>query len=136
VDQAGGIEPVHRGPPVGAVTDVAGDATLPGDADQRGHEAVVALAVHRRSESQADHAHVLLGVAEGELLKLSGLAEAAAQALRRRDVPNPAAALAAEAGVVAFKLGFEKWIGSDSSGSLAGDIRATRDALVSLAAGS
>lgn len=63
---------------------------------------------------------------ERELLKLATLAAAAADALRRRGVPDPAASLAAETGVTIFKLGFEKWIADASSGDLA---RCIRDAL-------
>ncbi len=47
---------------------------------------------------------------ERELSKLASLASAASNALRRRGVPEPTASLAAEAGVAAFKVGFERWI--------------------------
>ena len=47
---------------------------------------------------------------ERELAKLAALASAAAHALRRRGIRDPAASLAAEAGVVAFKVGFESWV--------------------------
>jgi AcrR family transcriptional regulator len=47
---------------------------------------------------------------ERELGKLASLAAAAAAALRRRGVAEPAASLAAEAGVAAFKVGFERWV--------------------------
>lgn len=47
---------------------------------------------------------------ERELSKLASLASAASAALRRRGCPEPAASLAAEAGVAAFKVGFEQWI--------------------------
>ena len=50
--QAGGVGAVHRRPPVGAVTHVTGHAPLTGDADESGHEPVVAVAVHRRCEAQ------------------------------------------------------------------------------------
>jgi hypothetical protein len=46
-----GIEPVHGGPAVGPVADVAGDALVAGDADQGRHEAVVAVAVIGRRKS-------------------------------------------------------------------------------------
>ena len=45
-EQARGVEAVHGRPAVGAVADVAGDALVAGDADDRRHEAVVAVAVH------------------------------------------------------------------------------------------
>ena len=50
--QARGVGAVHRGPPVRAVTHVSGDTSLAGDADERGHEPVVAVAMHRRREAQ------------------------------------------------------------------------------------
>lgn len=51
---------------------------------------------------------------ERELIKLATLAAATADALRRRGVPDPAAELAAEAGVAVFRISFERWIaGSD-----------------------
>jgi AcrR family transcriptional regulator len=47
---------------------------------------------------------------ERELSKHASLASAIAGALRQRGVTEPAASLAAEAGIAAFKVGFERWI--------------------------
>jgi AcrR family transcriptional regulator len=47
---------------------------------------------------------------ERELLKLAGLAATVAAALRARDVPEPAATLAAESGVTVFGVAFGTWI--------------------------
>jgi AcrR family transcriptional regulator len=47
---------------------------------------------------------------ERELAKLASMASATAEALRDRGVPEPTASLAAEAGVAAFKVGFQRWI--------------------------
>ena len=47
---------------------------------------------------------------ERELIKLATLASALADALRRRGVTDPAASLAAEAGIAVFKIAFERWI--------------------------
>jgi len=44
-----------------------------------------------------------------ELIKLAALAVALADALRARGVPDPAASLAAEAGVAVFKIAFQRW---------------------------
>jgi AcrR family transcriptional regulator len=53
---------------------------------------------------------------ERELIKMASLASAMANALRQRGVKDQTAALAAEAGVAVFKIGFERWIkGSDRS---------------------
>ncbi|THG33379.1 TetR/AcrR family transcriptional regulator [Naasia lichenicola] len=54
---------------------------------------------------------------ERELLKLAALAAAAAHALRDRGVGEPTASLAAEAGVAVFKIGFERWIADEPTGS-------------------
>ncbi|MEU9888945.1 helix-turn-helix domain-containing protein [Sphaerisporangium sp. NPDC051017] len=48
---------------------------------------------------------------ERELIKLATLASALAGALRLRGVPDPAASLAAEAGIAVFRVAFERWIG-------------------------
>ena len=47
---------------------------------------------------------------ERELLKLANLGTAAAEALRRRGVPDLTARLAAETGVTIFSAGFERWL--------------------------
>jgi AcrR family transcriptional regulator len=48
---------------------------------------------------------------ERELLKLAALAAALAGALRRRGVSDPAASLAAEAGIAVLRVAFERWVG-------------------------
>ena len=50
------------------------------------------------------------GLRERELLKLSALSRALAQALRSRGVAALTSNLAAEAGVTVFKVAFERWI--------------------------
>jgi hypothetical protein len=47
---------------------------------------------------------------ERELIKMATLARALADGLRRRSVPEPDATLAAEAGVVAFRVAFGRWV--------------------------
>jgi AcrR family transcriptional regulator len=47
---------------------------------------------------------------ERELIKLAAMAAAVAGALRDRGIPEPAASLAAEAGVAVFKVAFARWI--------------------------
>ncbi|MBO1754723.1 TetR/AcrR family transcriptional regulator [Allobranchiibius sp. CTAmp26] len=46
---------------------------------------------------------------ERELIKLASLGSAMAATLRERGVADPAASLAAEAGVAVFKIAFERW---------------------------
>jgi AcrR family transcriptional regulator len=50
---------------------------------------------------------------ERELIKMATLAAALAGGLRRRGVPEPDASLAAEAGVVVFRVTFGRWAGPD-----------------------
>ena len=46
---------------------------------------------------------------ERELIKLASLSAALAEVLRNRGTEDPAATLAAEAGITVFKLAFERW---------------------------
>ncbi len=48
---------------------------------------------------------------ERELVKLVGFAAAGAEALRARGVADPAATLAAEAGIAVLRVAFEEWAG-------------------------
>ena len=61
---------------------------------------------------------------ERELIKLASLAGALAGALRRRGVGEPAASLAAEAGIAVFKVAFQEWAVEHRQPSLAGAVRA------------
>ena len=47
---------------------------------------------------------------ERELIKLASLGAALADALRQRGIGDPAAGLAAEAGVAVFRIAFERWV--------------------------
>jgi AcrR family transcriptional regulator len=47
---------------------------------------------------------------ERELIKLASLVDAVTSALGRRGVGDPAAALAAEAGIAVFRVGFGRWV--------------------------
>jgi len=47
---------------------------------------------------------------ERELIKLTTLAAALAETLRRRGIREPAASLTAEAGIAVFRIAFERWI--------------------------
>ena len=60
---------------------------------------------------------------ERELLKLATLSGAVAEALRRRGATDLAASLTADTGVTMFKIGFELWIGDDSTGDFPQCIR-------------
>jgi AcrR family transcriptional regulator len=72
---------------------------------------------------------------ERELIKLASLASALAGALRRRGVGEPAASLAAEAGIAVFRVAFERWINETSPRDLPQLIRESLAELKAVTAG-
>lgn len=73
---------------------------------------------------------------ERELLKLAALTTAVKTALHARGVEEPDASLAAEAGIAAFKVGFERWLQPKPTPELHGfaaHIRAAIEALRAIA---
>ena len=72
---------------------------------------------------------------ERELIKLASLAAALAEALRRRGVKDPAASLAAEAGIAIFRIAFERWIEEGGEGDLPQIIRESLEQLKAVTAG-
>jgi AcrR family transcriptional regulator len=72
---------------------------------------------------------------ERELIKLASLATAIGEALRRRGVREPAASLAAEAGITIFKRAFESWVGHGEKRDLAYHVRAAHAELKGVVAG-
>ena len=73
-------------------------------------------------------------IQERELIKLASLAVAVTKALHARGVSEPAASLAAEAGIAVFKIGFERWVSERKPRDLAAHIRTAVDALKAIAA--
>jgi AcrR family transcriptional regulator len=71
---------------------------------------------------------------ERELIKLASLAAALADALRARGVDDPAAGLAAEAGIAVFKIAFARWVGEDDRPDLPRLIRESLDELAAVTA--
>jgi AcrR family transcriptional regulator len=69
------------------------------------------------------------GLQERELLKMASLAAAMAEALRRRNVPDPAATLAAEAGILAFRTAFARWVSAPEDQDLSQLIDASLEQL-------
>lgn len=69
---------------------------------------------------------------ERELIKLASLATAMSSALLARGVVEPAASLAAEAGIAAFKIGFQRWLGEKKPHDFAGHVHAAMDTLRAL----
>jgi hypothetical protein len=66
---------------------------------------------------------------ERDALKSVGLAAAMTRALVERGVPDPAAALAGELGVLAFKRGYAAWAAGEPKADLATHTRAALDEL-------
>jgi AcrR family transcriptional regulator len=75
------------------------------------------------------------GLQERELLKRASLASALADALRQRGVADPAASLAAEAGVIAFKTAFARWVRDPAQQDLSRLLRESLDQLRVMTAG-
>jgi len=71
---------------------------------------------------------------ERELIKLATLATALAHVLRGRGVDDPAAGLAAEAGIAVFKIAFERWVTGTDDATLAQTIHQTATELSAVAA--
>jgi AcrR family transcriptional regulator len=72
---------------------------------------------------------------ERELIKLARLAAALADALRERGGEDPAASLAAEAGVAVFRNAFERWVMLTTDQDLPHVIRASLEQLKAVTAG-
>jgi AcrR family transcriptional regulator len=72
---------------------------------------------------------------ERELIKLASLAGALADTLRRRGVREPAASLAAEAGIAVFKIAFEAWTSETSQRDFPELIRESFDELRAVTTG-
>lgn len=96
---------------VSAVAD-APDSLTPIDAVAAALEAAGAVLQERREFSQRRQTIIAANteLQERELIKLASLASAIADVLRRRGVKDPAASLAAEAGIAVFRIAFERWI--------------------------
>ena len=96
---------------VGAIAG-APPSAAPIDAVAAALEAAGNLLEERRALARRRQAVIAANpsLQERELIKLATLASAMAGALRRRGVGEPAASLAAEAGVAVFRVAFERWI--------------------------
>ncbi len=73
---------------------------------------------------------------ERELSKHDSLASAMAAALRSRGVAEPAARLAAEAGLTAFTVGFQRWIDDPARRRMGTHVREAMRGLASVVVGS
>lgn len=107
--------------------------------DVAGQAMVTASAMldDRREHARARAAVVVATPAlqERELLKMAALGDELARALRERGVAEPAATLAAQAGVAAFRVGFAAWIAADTPGTLGDQVAEAMAGFRALAAG-
>src|SRR5712691_4586455 len=115
----------------------APDAAAPIAAVAAALEAAGALLQERRDSARQRQAVIAAHaeLRERELIKLASLASALAGALRRRGVTEPAASLAAEAGIAVFWIAFERWINQTSQPDLPQLIRESLDELKAVTAG-
>ncbi|MFF4685115.1 TetR/AcrR family transcriptional regulator [Streptomyces sp. NPDC001307] len=90
----------------------APESAVPLDALSAGLDAVAEAFTDRREFARRRHAVITANpeLQERELIKLASMAAALAASLRGRGIAEPAASLAAEAGVAVFKVAFERWI--------------------------
>ena len=115
----------------------APDAVAPLDAVGAALEAAAALLQERR-ELARQRQRIIVANAElheRELIKLATLASALADALRRRGVEDPAASLAAEAGIAVFKIAFELWVDETNQRDFRELIRESFDTLKAVTTG-
>jgi AcrR family transcriptional regulator len=119
-----------------AVTNAPG-SRVPLDAVGDGLQAAAVFFEDRREHATRRQGVIAANpsLQERELIKLASLADAVAGALRSRGVGDPAARLAAEAGITVFKIAFDTWIGASNDRSLADVMRETLDELRSVTSG-
>ena len=88
----------------------------------------VALGQHREHSRQRQAViNANAELRERELIKLASLAAALADGLRRRGVEEPDASIAAETGIVVFRIAFERWVSEPPRTDLPQTMRETLD---------
>ncbi len=118
---------------VGAIAAAPADAA-PLDAIARGLDAMADLFEELGGERPRKRQAIIAAnpdLQERELIKLVGFATAGAAALRDRGVAEPAASLAAEAGIAVLRIAFEQWATSPEGEDLH---KLLRDSLAELKA--
>src|SRR5262245_15637215 len=120
---------------VGAVAGVA-DSAAPIEAVAAGLDAIGAFLQPGHDYSRRRQAVIAANaeLRERELIKLAALGEALARALGQRGVADPAASLAAEAGIAVFRIAFERWVAEADPPDLPELIRASLALLGALTA--
>jgi AcrR family transcriptional regulator len=115
----------------------APETTAPLDAVSAALQAAGALIQERGDWSKQRQAVIAANaeLRERELIKLASLASVVADALRRRGVKEPSASLAAEAGIAAFKVAFERWVQQPAKRNLPRLIRESLEDLKAMTGG-
>ena len=115
----------------------APDSAAPIDAVATALEAAAAALQERREYSRQRQAVIAANpeLHERELIKLASLSAALAGGLRQRGVTDPAASLAAEAGIAVFRIAIERWQNDTGQRDLPQLIRESLDALKAMTAG-
>ena len=120
------------------VSTVAGapGSAAPMDAVAAGLERAGALLQERRGFAHQRQSIIAANteLQERELIKLASLASAIADTLRRRGVTEPAASLTAEAGILVFKIAFERWLNETNQRDLTQIIQESLDELKAVTA--
>jgi AcrR family transcriptional regulator len=113
------------------------DSAAPIDAVAAALEAAGARLQERREYAGQRQAVIAANVElqERELIKLASLAAALAGTLRQRGVSDPAASLAAEAGIAVFRIAFERWTSEAGQADLPQLIRESLGELKAVTAG-
>ena len=113
--QATVVEAIARAPAEGAPLPTVAAAL----------EALSPMFEERRPFARQRHALITAHaeLQEREVMKLTSLAAAVAEALRARGVADPAASLIAETGIAVFKIAFEAWLEDPKRRDLAHHIR-------------
>jgi AcrR family transcriptional regulator len=121
---------------VSTLADVPESAT-PIDAVAAALDAAAAVFQDRQEHSRQRQKVIAANaeLQERELIKLASLSAALADTLRRRGVADPAASLAAEAGIAVFKIAFERWISGTNQRDMPQLIRESLDELKAVTAG-
>jgi AcrR family transcriptional regulator len=115
----------------------APDSVAPIDTIAAALEGVAAALKERREYSRQRQAVIAANpeLQERELIKLASLASAIAGALRLRGVTEPAASLAAEAGMAVFRISVERWHSDAGQRDLPQLIQESLDELKAVTAG-
>jgi AcrR family transcriptional regulator len=114
-----------------AALDAAPDSATPLGAVAAALDVVAELIGDDRDHSRRRQAIIAANaeLQERELIKLAAWSRVLADGLRGRGVQEPVAGLAAEAGVAAFRMAFERWLAGGGDQSLADTVRDSFDQL-------